>query len=212
MQKTSTQPDHFSILLNTEIEKERAKGDVLSARFLRLAKLLALHVEYKKTPHDGWKATLLAGRLRIPAPTWAIDLLEKAERDAIKRIDDKGGKIDISIALGFKGQGKGESKNAPVQRGLQDEHHELLCWSVRMLVAFGIPLKSACEMVARKLKQTPDWNETAYPLRAPNPESLQRRYHKWEKRRGEEVLSIYDKGFASVPREIQEQLLVKFRS
>jgi hypothetical protein len=212
VQKDSLHPDAYLQLLLTEVEKERAKGNMPSARLVRLGTLLAFHDGNKKTAHDGWKATLLAGRLGIPAPTWAIDLLEKADRAAIKGIDENGKKNDIAILLGFKGQGKGESKNSAVQRGLQSHHHEILCSCVRMLVAFGLPLKSACEMTARKLKQIPDWNDTTYPLHAPNPESLQRIYRKWEKMRGEEVLSIYDKGLASVPREVQEKMLAKFLS
>ena len=212
MQKTSTQPDHFFTLLNTEIEKERAKGGVRSARFQRLALLLALHADDRKTPHDGWKATLLAGRLGIPAPAWSIDLLERAERESLRGTDEKGEKIDIATALGFKGRGKGGQKKAPVQRRLQDNHHEHLCWTVRVLVAFGEPLKSACEMTARKLITTPDWNDTVYPLRAPKPESLEKAYSKWEKERGEEVLSIYDKSLASVPYELRQVFLKQFRS
>lgn len=211
MQKISAQPDPYCALLNAELEKEQAIGR-LSARFGRLTILLALHVDSKKTPNDGWKATLLAGRLGIPAPTWAIELLEQAEHDALRGTDAKGEKIDIATALGFKGRGKGGQKNAPVQRAVQENLHEHLCLSVQMLVAFGEPFLSACEMVAKQLKATPDWNDTVYPLRAPNPESLAGIYREWEQERGDEVLSIYAKGFAAIPDEVRQLFLKKFRS
>jgi hypothetical protein len=63
--KSAEQDPTFS-QLETEIDKERSKGNTLSARFVRLATLMALHCQDEKTTHDGWKATLLAGRIRIP--------------------------------------------------------------------------------------------------------------------------------------------------
>lgn len=202
--KKSAEQDPTFTQLETELDKERSKGSTLSARFVRLGTLLALHCQVEKTANDGWKATLLAGLIGIPAPMWAIDKLEQAERESI------AGLTDIQVALGFKGQGKGQLKNASVQRGLQDKLHEDLCLSVRFLVSSGESVKSACRRVAKKLKETPDWNDTVYPLRAPNPESLRRVYRKWEKDRGEEVLGLIDKGFDSVPCTVREMFLKKF--
>jgi hypothetical protein len=204
MPKNSAHPDPFFTLLQTEIEKERSKGSTLSARYVRLAVLLALHCEDEKTTNDGWQATVLAGHIGIPAPMWAIEKLEQAERDSI------AGFTDIEVALGFKGKGKGQLKNCPVQRRVQDKLHEELCFSVRLLISSGESIKSACQRVAKKLKEVPDWNDTVYPLRAPNPESLRRAYRKWEKDRGREVLGIIDKGIGSIPQAVKEMVLKKF--
>lgn len=206
MKRKSDEQDSYFKKLETEIDLDRSKGLKFSARFVRLATLMALHCGDEKTTFDGWKATLLAGRIGIPAPMWAIEKLEQAERDAI------AGLTDIEVALGFKGQGKGQLKNAPVQRAIQQKLHEDLCYSVRLLVSFGVSIKSACQRVARRLKDTPDWNDTVYPLRAPNPESLRKAYHKWEKDRGEEMLGLIDKGFALCPPTIKELFLKKFDS
>lgn len=203
--------DPFGTLLTTEIEQERTKATGCSARTLQLGLLLALHVQDKKTPHDGWNATLLAGRLGIPAPLWAIDLLEKAYRDSIRGTDEKGEMIRIATALGFEGQGKGGLKKAAVQRSRHERLHEDLCTSVRWLLFYGEPLKTACEKVVAKLKKTPDWNDTVYPLRVPNPESLKRAYKNWEKERGEDVLAVLDKTFDSFSREAREKFLAQFR-
>ena len=62
----SAEQDPTFTQLETEIDKERSKGNTLSARFVRLATLMALHCQDEKTTHDGWKATLLAGRIGIP--------------------------------------------------------------------------------------------------------------------------------------------------
>ena len=212
MQKASARPDDFFVLLNTEIEKERAQGNVPATRLIKLGALLALHADDRKTAHDGWKATLLAGRLGIPAPTWAIDLLEKAEHDAITNYEGKKGeKIGIDILLGFKGQGKGGGKNSPVQKGLQATLREYLCYSVRFLVSTGVPIETACRMVTKKLATIPK-PPVEYSLRYPNAETLKKAYYKWQTERGKEVLSIYDEGFASMPRDLREKLRDKFQS
>ncbi len=203
--------DHFGTLLTSEIEKERTKANGSSARVLPLGLLFALHKQSEKTTHDGWNATLLAGRLGIPAPLWAIDLLQKAYHDSIRGTDEKGEVVRIATALGFAGQGKGGLKKAPLQRARQERLHEHLFTMVRWLLFYGEPLKAACEKVAKKLTGTEDWNDTVYPLRAPNPESLMKAYRSWEKNRGEEVLSLLDKGFAALPREAREKILAQFR-
>ena len=203
--KNFDKQDHFFTQLETEIDKERSRGSSLSAHFVRLATLMALHCQDEKTTNDGWKAALLAGRIGIPAPMWAIEKLEQAERDSI------AGFTEIDVALGFKGQGKGQLKNAPAQRSQQEKLREELCTSVRLLVSSGESITSACAMVAKKLEETGDWNDTVYPLRAPNSESLRRAYCKWEKDRGEEVLGIMDKAFDSFPKAAMEAFLAKFR-
>jgi hypothetical protein len=203
--------DHFGTLLTTEIDKERTKANGSSARLLPLGLLLALHEQSEKTPHDGWNATLLAGRLRIPAPLWAIDLLQKAYHDSIRGTDEKNETVRIATALGFAGQGKGGLKKAPLQRALQEKLHEDLFTMVRWLLFYGEPLKTACGKVAKTLKGREDLTDTVYPLRAPNPESLMKAYRNWEKKRGEEVLSLLDKGFASLPHAAREKFLAQFR-
>lgn len=209
MPKISAQSDEYFIFLNAELEKEQAKG-ALSARFVRLGVLLALHADDKKTPNDGWKATLLAGRLGIPAPTWAIELLEEAEHDAITG-KGKGESKRLDVLLGFKGQGKGGGKLSAVQKGLQATLHEYLCWSVRTLVASNVSVAAACRMVAKKLASNPK-PSSEYSLRHPNAETLKKIYAKWQKERGEEVLSIYDKGLADIPPDIKEKFRDGFQS
>ena len=205
MPKDVAQQDSFFKLLESEIAKERSAGNRLSARFVRLATLMALHCQDEKTTQDGWKATLLAGHVGIPAPTWAIDFLQQAESDSI------AGFTNIEVALGFKQRGKGQLKNAAVQRAIQERLREDLCSSVRLLISSGVPIKSACQMVAKKLKETTDWNDTVYPLRAPNADSLRKAYSKWERDRGQEVLEAIDKAFDSVPRVLKEKILENFR-
>jgi len=204
--------DSYFTLLQSELSRERAAGSTLTPRFARIATLLALHTDDKKGGFAAWKATLFAGRLGIPAPIWAIDILENAERIALNDLKEKGGqKVGIDTLLGFKGQGKGGGRNSPVQTSLQDNLREYLCNSVRLLVATGVPLVAACKAVARKLRTIPKLR-SEYRLRYPNAESLRKMYSKWEKDRGEDVLSCYDQGFASMPREIMEKMRARFLS
>jgi hypothetical protein len=210
MSNNGLQQDPYLTLLKSELEKERAAGNTLSPRFERTAGLFALHVNDKKGGFEAWKASLFAGRLGIPAPIGAIDVLENAERIALNDLDEKGGqKIGIDTLLGFKGQGKGGGRNSPVQTSLQENLRETLCHSVRLLVATGVPLVTACKEVARKLKTIPKL-PSEYRLKYPNAETLRKMYSKWEKDRGEDVLSCYDQGFALVPREIMEKMRDKF--
>ena len=210
MRKNSTQPDHFFTLLNTEIEKERAMGGLLSARFYRLALLMALHVDDKKGGFEAWRATLIAGRLRIPAPIWAIDLLEKVERDALEGVTKKSETFEMDTLLGFKGRGKGGTKNSSVQQSRQAKQREELCCAVRLLISVGQPLETACTLVALKFKSLTK-PETRYTVRAPNAETLKGTYKKWEEERGEDVLSAYDTALASISSQIKQKILQIFR-
>jgi len=46
----------------------------------------------KKSGFEAWKAALIAGRLGLPTPMWAIDILEKAEHVALNALEEKGGR------------------------------------------------------------------------------------------------------------------------
>lgn len=211
MSKDDLQQDSYFTLLQSELAKERASGPTLTTRFMRIATLLALHTDDKKGGFEAWKAVLIAGRLGLVAPVWAIDLLEKVEHQAIEGVDAKGNKRSIGILLGFEGKGKGGGKTSPVQVSLQAQQREILCYSVRLLVDTGESIKSACRIVAKKFQALP-LDETSYPLGRPKPESLAKAYREWEKERGEEVLSFYDQGFVAVPRDIKEKMRHKFIS
>lgn len=161
-------------------------GDAAEVRDLALCGLLFLHYKNPKSALDGWDAMILAGRHGIPAPLWAIDLLEEA---ALK---SKTERIDLGVALGFKGIGKGQTKKSEVQRRLQADLSTNLCMRVRKLIGQGTRPMAACRIVATQLNQSPidSWNTTGYILRRPNAETLQRTYRRWEKTLGQHMAMI----------------------
>jgi len=197
------QKDPFLARLDDELAKEDPKGSADLVRTQALATLICLHYKNPKSAFDGWNAMILAGRHGIPAPLWAIDLLEKAALDSI------AGLTDLQVALGFRGKGKGQTRKSDVQRRLQAQLHDLLCTRVRKLIRLGKSSTAACRMVANHLKQTPDWNKSTYVLRAPNAETLLKRYRQWEKACGQ-GLALMDEGFDSLPSDGKDKFLRMF--
>ena len=106
------QPDPYLARLCAELLAENVSvGDAADVRGLGLCGLIILHHKNPKSPLDGWEAMILAGRHGIPAPLWAIELLEEA---ALK---SKTERIDLGVALGFKGIGRGQTKKSEVSGG-----------------------------------------------------------------------------------------------
>ena len=141
--------DPYLKLLDDALDKNPQNDTV---RNQSLSSLLALHYKNPKRPFDGYNAVILAGRGGIPAPPWAIELLQQAAADCIKE------GYDLAAVLGFKGSGKGQTKNADVRVRLQDQLREQLCLNVRRLVLLGKSSNDACRMVADQLKCTAPLN------------------------------------------------------
>lgn len=194
------QGNDFIARLCAEMEEAQVKSGPFSTRTRALTSLMALCMRAEATTYDGWHATLLAGFLGLPAPTWAIEKLVKAEDDTI------GGFTTIDVALGFKGQGKGGSKNSPAQRARQSQLTEALCVMVRLFVRGGESLASACRTVAERCRATPNWNETVYSLRRPNPSSLSKIYRRWEQNSDKKALALFDKSLDACDPAILERI------
>lgn len=193
-------PDLDLARLDVELAKELPPGKATDERDQALGTLLAIHYQNPKTAFDGWCAMILSGRCGIPTPLWAIDILEKAA------LRSMAGLTDLDVALGFKGSGKGQTKKSDGQQRWQAILHDILCTRVRKLIHLGKSPTDACRMVASRLKKTPDWNPSAYALKAPNPETLLRIYRRWAKRNSP-ALTLIDEGFDSLVRTSKNEFI-----
>ena len=215
LQSEILQAEQFLANLNAEMVRECNEKGGVSGHLTGRVILECFTLSYRKTPHDAWKATLLAGRLRLPAPLWAIELLKQTERYVVTGVDENGEKVSgIEYLLGFKGKGKGGQKKIPVQESRQRQVRDALCGCVRALMASGVTLTAACKMTVRKFRNTPyepAWKNSVYKVRIPGPDSLRKTYGAWEKEMGEDLLSAFDKHLASISLEAKQKLFNNFR-
>lgn len=201
----TTALDPFLARLDSELAKEDPAGRAGDLRAQSLATLICLHYKNPKSAFDAWNAMILAGKLEIPIPLWAVDLLEKAALNSIVE------NTDLGVALGLKGIGKGQTKKSEVWQRVQAHFHETLCMRVRKLISMGIPLTAACHKVANQLerKGIDSLNHSGYKLKKPNWETLQRRYRKWERSCGQEII-LMDEAFDALPAASKEEFLKNF--
>lgn len=164
--------DPFLSRLDAAAEQKPPAGMDVKYHNEAIATLYCLAYSEHKTGFDAFKAVVLSGRLGLPAPSWAIDLLEKAGNDTAS------GRTTLDVALGFRGEGSGGTKRAAVPQHLHAMYYETWCRAVLTLVRKGRTPEEACRLVAETL-QTPDWNHSAYEIKPPSAETLLDHYKIW---------------------------------
>lgn len=131
-----------------EISAKRCPDEKSEAwRSIAIATLYCYYYQELKTAFDALSAVVLAGRLEIPAPQSAIDLIEKAVFDCICY-----GSLDV--AFGLKGKGTGETLNAPIPQRMRQYMLDDLCTKVHQLIMAGKTQAEACRLVALEAKDT----------------------------------------------------------
>jgi hypothetical protein len=186
MPKKPQAKDPFLASLDEESDRS---GKADTWRTEAIASLYVYHHAESKTSFSAISAMVLAGKIGIPAPMWAVELVEKAITDFMRG----GGPLDI--AFGFKGEGTGNTKGAEARQRLRKLMLEMLCARVHQLVADGLSKTKACRQVARQVKglsklngkvDTFPWYDGQYKIELPNADTLLKRWYPiWEKNMGE---------------------------
>jgi hypothetical protein len=166
-------------------EQSERLGEVEPLRREAIVGLYCCHYAEPRTPFSAMTAMVLAGQIGIPAPMWAIKLVDAAINDYITSPDVKS----LDIALGFKGKGTGKRRSAEAPQRLRKVMLEGLCMSVHKLVVAGLPKIEACRQVARQAKApfsikgttTSLWFTNCYSIKPPNADTLFDHYQEWEK-------------------------------
>jgi hypothetical protein len=127
-------------------------------------------------------AMLRAGEIGIPAPIWAVKLVNKAINDYITSPDVKS----LDVALGFKGKGTGKTRAAEAPQRLHKVMKERLCARVHKLVGKGLSKTEACRQVAGEVKalfntSSSLWATNCYSIKPPNADTLLDYYEEWKK-------------------------------
>lgn len=158
-------------------------GEAEPWRAQAIATLYGCHYIEPKTPFLGITAMVRAGQIGIPAPIWAVKLVDEAINDYIRR----GSSLDI--AFGFKGEGTGKTRGAEARQRLRKVMLESLCSSVHKLVVGGLSKTKACKQVAQQVKalgrlqhnsNTTLWYNNSYNIQTPNADTLLDHYRTWE--------------------------------
>jgi hypothetical protein len=182
MPKKPQAKDPYEASLDEQFEK---CGALESRHAQGLLNLYICHLQKPRTPFLAMNAMVLAGEIGIPAPMWAVKLINKAIHDYITSPDVKS----LDIALGFKGKGTGKTRGAEAPQRLRKVMLERLCARVHILVAGGRSKTEACRLVSREVKalfsadgnsSSSLWVTNCYGIKPPNEETLLRLYRKWE--------------------------------
>lgn len=128
-----------------------------------LLKLYVLHQRAIRIPQeihplDADAAMLLAGELRIPAPSWAVVLMKQLREE---RMTNR--QMNLDQALGFTATGKGHT--AEIERRQREVFKVASLHNIWGLSLLGTPIKKACFLEAGRMQKLgKDWNKSDYDL------------------------------------------------
>ena len=123
-------------------------------------------------PFAALRAFVISHKAALYPPVWAIEWLVKA----LKEYHSSNGTKDLARLLGFRG-----GKEPVYKKIAEQERDDMLMLDIFRLHKFGgYSVKQAAQMVAARLKKTPDWNKTGWKLRSLTAGTLQKEYsRKW---------------------------------
>ena len=133
-------------LREEELQSLRLEPENLTEIKEHLLELVILETKQKKSPLDCIQAFLSSATARVPAPLWAADQFWSILKD---RMMGKIKSLDKVLEL------------EKPHRARRDERLMLDVWRLRQL---GYPLDEACQLVAKRLLLTPDWNQTGFNI------------------------------------------------
>ncbi len=124
-----------------------------------------------KNPIYAIQAFLIANGSGLFPPLWALDWVN----EGFQRYYDGQGLVSLDKALGIA---KGRGENSPFKALIEQERDDQLARDIfRLTTLFPISANEAATMVAERIKNTPNWNKTAYKsLKALSPATLEDKY------------------------------------
>lgn len=150
----------------------------------------------QQTPLAALNCLVIAGLAGVVAPAWAVQMVDEGMR---QRLKDPATSLDK--IFGYAAEGRGKTSEA--RQILYDMRNAKVVTRIHLMMLSGkyADLEAACNVMANKLKEMKNWNQTGYDLSflrdgTTDPVAMGDRlvqlYEEWKRTRSTEELAVFD--------------------